>query len=298
MRSTVYMNHYPHYSSPDRREAVTADLTASIGLLASGRCGLGKAVNLAFQTLGADRIWETPRPSDMLVIGSAETAARNLKSLRMKIGRIAECSADESLGHMSSYRTIGETLDHVTQNIIPRTLDTQGGFIHVVGNTLCEFGELCNDDGCGVNYGRRVGWYSNFRGETDTLKALPFRALKNITDVRQIRYGVEDISKETILLGQRAIRWLHANKDEALAPKGLYKNSPTYKKFVLACQRDEVALRRADELLHARSGRGFTDLILPPDVVDNLVDEQLRVMDEKVPEDLFHRYIPGWKSVD
>lgn len=57
MRSSVYMNHAPHLSSANpEREAVTADLTASVSELSSLSNPLGRAVHSTFITLDMERI--------------------------------------------------------------------------------------------------------------------------------------------------------------------------------------------------------------------------------------------------
>ena len=205
MRSRVYMNHYPSYVSNDK-EAVTADLTASVKELAYDRGpGLGKAVALTFRTLGIDRLTTPPHPSDLLVIGSVDRIADRLPDLRKTIATIATNAVDPD---DSAYKriVIGDTIDSLAQSVIPASLNSQRGFIEVVGESLSEFGEDCNDDGCLVEYGCRVGWYSTIHEYGEVSRGIPPYVFDNVTNLEILNKDnqTEEVSFATRLLASRA----------------------------------------------------------------------------------------------
>jgi len=154
------MNHYPHFRSPTGREAVTADLSASVAELGGPFTANGRAVDMTFQTLGFDSM-DPPHPSNMLIIGSQESIKQRLRELRLNIGHIAR-TANEAAEQSGNYRDayLPNRMDIIAQSVVPAAIEN-GEFIESVGMILSEFGEGCNDDGCGVDYGKRVGRYTD-----------------------------------------------------------------------------------------------------------------------------------------
>jgi hypothetical protein len=271
------MNDYPHFRSPEGREAVTADLTASVAELAFTRhAGLGKAVDLTFRTLGIDRMTQPPSPSHLLVIGSTDTIGDKLPDLRKEISHIARESADNSSSN-ASYRTIGDTLDLIAQRTLPRALERRGGVIQTVGDTLNAFGQSCNDDGCGVIYGKRVGWNMNDHEELKILRALPYYAAANVTSIGLLEIDREkDVSNDTRILRLRARKSLLDGIDNA--PK-LKKGSRALRVFEERLVRDATALARLKQRFAEQPGKGFDELILPEDIIHQLLDDELKIME-------------------
>jgi hypothetical protein len=274
------MNDYPHFRSPEGREAVTADLTASVAELAYTRdVGLGKAVDLTFRTLGIDRVTQPPYPSDLLVIGSTETIGNKLPDLRKAIGLIARESADDTSGSLASYRTIGNTLDVIAQHTLPRALDGKGGVVQTVGDTLNAFGQSCNDDGCGVAYGKRVGWYMDDHEEVKKLKALRYYAAKNVTDIGLLEIDQEKgVSYDTKILRLRARKYILDDIENT--PK-LKKGSRALREFEERLIRDATALERLKQRFAEQPGKGFNELILPEDIIHQLLDDELAIMERE-----------------
>ena len=281
MRSSVYMNHTPHLSSANlAREAVTADLTASVNELSSLSNPLGRAVRSTFITLGMDRIWGSKH--DFTLHGSQGEVAKNLRPLRINIGSILD-TAEFPTRHDRGFA--GNTLDSIARHTIPAALEENWGILPVVGETLRLFGQDCNDDGCNVVYGADYGsnsGYTPFQDLRRVMEALPKYAQRNMQKIQELQHAQyptsQGVPTDVRLLRGRAARWLVSNKDEVLTPKALQKNSPLYEKFVTEIQLDKEALARANQQLVERTGKGLDDYILPPSIIDELVQEQREIM--------------------
>ena len=270
MRSTIYMNHYPHFSSGAGREAVTADLTASVAELSTRRSAFGHAVDLTFKTLGFD-IARAPSPSDMLVIGSQKSIEQNSQNLRVSIGTIAKKANDLSANcglRKSPY--LPYTMDAVAQRVIPRALE-RDEFIESVGMILNAFGEECNDDGCGVAYGKRVGWYMEKEEDSKILKALPDETLKKLM-IPLLQPGVplKELSLDTRILRALSSDWIINRPD--IQDQGF--SEQLHQEYSAECELNAAAIERMKEYLAQQTDKELGELSLPFDLIRDMVNAE------------------------
>lgn len=275
MRSTVYMNHYPHFRSPTGREAVTADLSASVAELGGPFTANGRAVDMTFQTLGFDRM-NPPHPSNMLIIGSQESIKQRLPELRLNIGRIAQ-TANEAAEQSGNYRDayLPNRMDIIAQSVVPAAIKN-GEFIESVGMILSEFGEGCNDDGCSVDYGKRVGWYIDIGDKQAAFGKIPeeTRQLLNIP-VLQLETPPSKASFDTLTLRSLAYHWAidHA---KALKANGL---TPALSdEYEQDCSNNVEAIQRMKAYVYEQKGRPVEQLHFPNDVIRQLVATERNAM--------------------
>lgn len=278
MRSTIYMNHYPHHKSGSGNEAVTADLTASVATLGNPDSTYGHAVDLTLDTLGLDRM-TPPTPSDLLVIGSQESIKRNLRQFRMRIGSIAT-KANE-VGHQNGDQResyLPYRLDNIAQYVLPKAIE-ENDFIKSIGEVLADFGEDCNDDGCSADYGKRVGWYSGIYNAQATLDSIPKETLDHLKsplirpDVR-----AKDLPTDTLLLRVLTTHWAISHADE------LKEHGPTtemIQRYERECELNAEAIQRANATIIKRTGRPMHDLYLPIDVLRDLVATERSAMERE-----------------
>lgn len=272
MRSTVYMNHYPHFSSGAGREAVTADLTASVAGLASRSQPLGCAADMTFQALQLDRM-KAPSPSDMLVIGSQELIDRNLKRLRISIGRIAREANEVGTQHGHYYQPqLADCIDDIAQHVLPSALE-QNEFIGSVGGILRGFGEYCNDDGCEVDFGRRVGWYHTATSLVESYNEVP-------TDIRQelaiplLQPEVprKEVSRDLWILRVLADHWIIDHADSLKGESGLTPElRQEYEEY---CALNVEAIQKMNDYVQTQTGRPMSALHIPVDEQQKMIETE------------------------
>lgn len=284
MRSTVYMNHYPDFSSPGGREAVTVGLTMSVGELSSMESPVGYATQLTLGKLGIDRCYQPPSPSDMLLLGSKKDIKHNLRDFRINIGSIARQAAD--LGKSGLYY-LPETLDEIAQHVIPSALDdNNSGFIHTVGDVLRAIGEKRNDDGCGVAFGEQVGGFSHALQRRRRVVGLPEPVKDTLFYIPALEPGIpaQDVSIDTRIVRRLAIDWA-LSREEKLRQTGA--TDEIQQALVDECAKNGAAIWRLKERLLSRTGRSIDDLLLSPETIDAMVATERALMHEEAEQERF-----------
>lgn len=271
MQSTIYMNHYPHFSSGAGREAVTADLTASVAELSTRRSALGHAVDLTFKTLGFD-IARAPSPSNMLVIGSQNSIEKNSRNLRVNIGTIAKKANDLSTNYGSGKSPyLPYTMDVIAQRVIPRALE-RDEFIESVGMILNTFGEECNDDGCGVAYGKRVGWYLEEEEKRRILSALPKKAFEKL-NIPALKPNIpaKEAPLGTLILRRLSLEWAIDHASD-IQDQGFTEQ--LHQEYTAECELNAEAIEKMNEYLTQQTGKEPENLYLPFDLVKDMVNAE------------------------
>ncbi len=270
------MNHYPHFSSPGEREAVTVDLSASVAELSTPRSAMGHAVSLVFRTLEFDEMLP-PSPSDMLVIGSQRSIERNQRRLRLNIGKIAQVSNEtaKQFGYHGA-PFLADRLDDIAQSVIPKAIEGNE-FITSVGTILGTFGEDCNDDGCGVEYGLRVGWYGKSHDENTEYLKLPKQTRQRLEiPVLQPEIARKDASRDLWALRMLAFHWAIDHGD-ALKKRGLTPS--LMQEYERECELNSEAIQHMNRYLFGKTGRSIEKLFFPADVIRELVASERKTME-------------------
>lgn len=284
MRSTVYMNHYPDFSSPGGREAVTVGLTMSVGELSSMESPVGYATQLTLGKLGIDRCYQPPSPSDMLLLGSKKDIKHNLRDFRINIGSIARQAAD--LGKSGLYY-LPETLDEIAQHVIPSALDdNNSGFIHTVGGVLRAIGENCNDDGCGVAFGEQVGGFYDVLQRRERLRKLPrsIRAALFSIPIIQPETPLSDLPFDTYVVRRHAVTWA-LDHEEELRKDGV--TDELLQDYTDECTKNRQASSRLGQRILRNTGREIGNLLLSPETIDAMVATERALMHEEAEQERF-----------
>jgi hypothetical protein len=249
MRSTIYLDHYPD-AILRGQEAVTADLTMSIGDMSAPATRTGAFVSDVLGSLGIQQL-EPPRPSDMLLVGSSEGIARHQKRLTCAIGRIADKAMTvETQWDSPSLSRLENWGYEIATQAVPGVIRDKSPFISSIGHILRVIGNDLNDDGCDYARGLRPGWFHHaserqecFRTLGDTFTSLMARVPEHA------RRRDDDVTHYELTLLYRVGEWLWTNADrwQSTVPE-----ARLVEEFDTMVDRERTAIAKAVATLHQR----------------------------------------------